>query len=154
MVSSARTTLSNDKNWELEDLITEFEDTFARKSSDYEQTNRVYRCIDTGDARLSDSPRRDSLWTSKQRWARCSKTSKSMGWLSSQSATGHHPVYSSGRRTGLLFLHGLQEMKCHYKRLLPITKCQRLSGAGCWSQMALHSGHEEWLLAGGITHWW
>jgi hypothetical protein len=69
MVTSARTNLSSDKNWELEDLITEFYDIFATKSSDYGQTNWVYHCIDSGDARLSDSPRRDPLWPTKQRWA-------------------------------------------------------------------------------------
>jgi hypothetical protein len=46
----------------LEELLTEYRDIFAVDSEDYRWTNRVYHCVDKGEAQLiCQSPRRPAL---------------------------------------------------------------------------------------------
>jgi hypothetical protein len=52
VIAAARTNLSNKEIQELEELITQYGDAFVMKGSDYGQSNKVYYCIDAGDARL------------------------------------------------------------------------------------------------------
>jgi hypothetical protein len=42
--------MSDGESQELEELLTEYGDIFAMDSDDYEQTDRVYHCTDTGQA--------------------------------------------------------------------------------------------------------
>jgi hypothetical protein len=46
VVAAARENLSDKETRQLEELITEYEDAFATKGSDYGRTHRVYHCID------------------------------------------------------------------------------------------------------------
>jgi hypothetical protein len=51
--------VSNEKFKDLEELLNKYEDTFAVGSEDYGRTKKVYRRIDTGDARqIRQIPRR------------------------------------------------------------------------------------------------
>jgi hypothetical protein len=59
MIVAARPNLSDAEVRELEELLTEYGDIFAMKSDDYGWIDRVYRRIDTGNAR----PIRQSLRT-------------------------------------------------------------------------------------------
>jgi hypothetical protein len=46
----------------MEELLTEYRDIFVVDSDDYGWTNRVYHCVDTGEAQLiCQSPRRLAL---------------------------------------------------------------------------------------------
>jgi hypothetical protein len=50
--------LSNGEIQESGKLVTKYKDVFAMKSSDYRQTNRVYRHIDAEEARPVQQPPR------------------------------------------------------------------------------------------------
>jgi hypothetical protein len=47
--AAARPAPSDNETRELEELITEYRDIFATKSSDYRRTDRVYHHINTGE---------------------------------------------------------------------------------------------------------
>jgi predicted ArsR family transcriptional regulator len=59
VITSAKTHLTNGEFQELKELLTEYEDIFARDDEDYGRTNKVYQRIDTGHARIiRQTPRR------------------------------------------------------------------------------------------------
>jgi hypothetical protein len=55
-----RSNLSNGEIQESEELITNYEDIFAKKGSDYRQTNRAYNYIDAEEARPIQQPPRET----------------------------------------------------------------------------------------------
>jgi hypothetical protein len=55
-VSGGRPILKKKEENVLEEFIAQFQDIFARKSGDYGGTDKVYHCIDTGDARPIRQP--------------------------------------------------------------------------------------------------
>jgi hypothetical protein len=62
VITAAKPHLTNGEFQELKELLTEYEDIFARDDEDYGRTNKVYHCIDTGDARpILQPPRRIPL---------------------------------------------------------------------------------------------
>jgi predicted ArsR family transcriptional regulator len=62
VVTAAKTHLTNGVFQELKELLTEYEGIFAGDDEDYGRTNKVYHCIDTGDARqIRQPPRRIPL---------------------------------------------------------------------------------------------
>ncbi|XP_023708055.1 uncharacterized protein LOC111864779 [Cryptotermes secundus] len=62
VTTAAKPHLSTGEFQELEDLVSEFADIFARDKEDYGRTNKVYHRIDTGDAHpIRQPPRRVSL---------------------------------------------------------------------------------------------
>jgi hypothetical protein len=59
VIAAAKPHLTNEEFQELEELLTEYEDIFARNNEDYEKTNKAYHRIDMGDARpIRQTPRR------------------------------------------------------------------------------------------------
>jgi hypothetical protein len=46
VIAEARSNLCDTESQEMEELITEYDASFARKSNDYRQTDRVYNCTD------------------------------------------------------------------------------------------------------------
>jgi hypothetical protein len=65
VVSGARPNLNTKEAQVLEEFIAEFQDIFATKSGDYGLTNKVYHCIDTGDAHPIFSPHADFPYPSE-----------------------------------------------------------------------------------------
>jgi hypothetical protein len=62
VITAAKPHLTNGEFQEFKELLTEYEDIFARDDEDYGRTNEVYHCIDTGDARpIRQPPRRMPL---------------------------------------------------------------------------------------------
>jgi hypothetical protein len=62
ITEAAKPELSDGKFQELEKLLTEYDDSSALDSEDHGRTNKVYHCIDTGDARpIRQPPRRVHL---------------------------------------------------------------------------------------------
>jgi hypothetical protein len=60
--AAAKPHLTNGEFQELNELLTEYEDIFARDDENYGRTNKVYHRIDTGDARpIRQPPRRIPL---------------------------------------------------------------------------------------------
>jgi hypothetical protein len=51
VIAATKSHLTNAEFRELDELLTDYEDIFARDNEDYERTNKVYHRIDTGDAR-------------------------------------------------------------------------------------------------------
>jgi hypothetical protein len=61
-ITVAKPHLSNEEFWELEELLTEYEDIFAGDNEDCRRTNKVYHRRDTGDTRpICQPPRRMPL---------------------------------------------------------------------------------------------
>jgi hypothetical protein len=52
IVAAARLKPSAAEFWGLEGLLTEYRDIFAIYSDNYERVDRVYHCINMGDAQL------------------------------------------------------------------------------------------------------
>jgi hypothetical protein len=50
VIAAARQNLCDAESQELEELLTEYRDTLAIKSDDYQEADRVYRRINTGEA--------------------------------------------------------------------------------------------------------
>jgi hypothetical protein len=62
VITAARPHLTNGEFQELEELLTEYDDIFPGDNEDYGRNNKVYHCIDTGDARtIRQPPRRIPL---------------------------------------------------------------------------------------------
>jgi hypothetical protein len=57
-MAAARPNLSDAESREMEELLTEYGDSFALKSFDYGRTDRVYHRKDTGGARPIGQPQR------------------------------------------------------------------------------------------------
>jgi hypothetical protein len=57
VTTTSKPHLSTGEFQELEDLVSEFADIFARYNEDYGRTNKVYHRIDTGDARPIHQPK-------------------------------------------------------------------------------------------------
>jgi hypothetical protein len=56
VIVASRPNLSDEEIRELEELITEYEDPFASKRSDYGRTDRLYQRIDAREARPIRQP--------------------------------------------------------------------------------------------------
>jgi hypothetical protein len=61
VITTAKPLLTNGEFQELNELLTEYEDIFARDDEDYGRTNKVYHRIDTGDAGPIHQPPRIPL---------------------------------------------------------------------------------------------
>jgi hypothetical protein len=62
IITATRLHLKNGEIHGLEELLTEYEDIFAKADEDYGRTNKVYHVIDTRDARpIRQPPRRIPL---------------------------------------------------------------------------------------------
>jgi hypothetical protein len=59
IIPEAKPHLTKEEFHELGELLTEYQDIYAGNNEDYSRTNKVYHCIDTGDARpIRQHPRR------------------------------------------------------------------------------------------------
>jgi hypothetical protein len=118
------------------------------KRDDYGRTDRVYNRIDKGEAWPTQphggSPQQNmQMWTmlGDMQWQGLIKESDS-SWAS--------PIVLVQKKNGDLCFCRLQEtIQCQKVRLFPTAPDWRHSEHAGWRQIVLHSGPEEWLLAGG-----
>jgi hypothetical protein len=78
MIAVARLNLNDEEMRELEELITEYEVSFATKATDYRRSERVYRRIYAGEPRPIRQPPRRLILEDR----------------SGQNARGHVPAWS------------------------------------------------------------
>jgi hypothetical protein len=146
MIAAARLNLSDTESRELQELLTEYGDIFAVKSNNYRHTDRMYH-LSRYWGGPTDPP---NLWRLRSKTGGCGRDAQGHAMTRgyrSQAAPCHHPVIFVRKKKGVL------RFCVDCRKLNDVTRADRfpLTHWTCWSQMFLHSGPKEWLLASEST---
>jgi hypothetical protein len=110
VITPARPNLSDTESRELKELLTENGVIFDMKSDDLGRTDRLYHCIDTGEARPILQPPRRFLLAELADVGKMPEDVQQRGVIEESDSPWSSPVFSFGRRRDLHFC-------VHYRKL-------------------------------------